>query len=73
MPDGEIELNGYKNGFWGGATGLLDEKHMFFNGNVELLSCYSALKEILAKEKIEPLYHKHTPLTDNGSILSIDF
>ena len=73
LPDNEILLDGYKNGFWGGSTGLLNEKTMFFNGNIELLSCYPRLKEILLKEKIEPIYHKHTPLTDNGSIISIDF
>ncbi len=72
LPDDEIVLSGYKNGFWGGATGLLNEKRIFFNGNIESLSCYPLLKEILIKEKIEPIYHKQIPLTDNGSILSID-
>lgn len=73
LSDDEIVLNGYKNGFWGGSTGLLDKTHLFFNGNIEVLTCYPELLEILKKEKIEPVYHKHIPLTDNGSILSIDF
>ncbi len=73
LPDNEIVLRGYNNGFWGGCTGLLSDNQMFFNGNIELLSCFNELKSILLKEKIEPIYHKHTPLTDNGSIISIDF
>ena len=73
LPDKEILLSGYNNGFWGGCTGLLNDSQMFFNGNIELLSCFDKLQYILYKEKIEPIYHKHTPLTDNGSIISIDF
>lgn len=69
LPDGEIELNGYKNGFWGGATGLIDKGKIFFNGNIESLSCFYELFKILEQEKIEPIYHTKTNLCDNGSII----
>ena len=71
LPNDEIILKGYKNGFWGGSTGLIDTNCMFFNGNIKELSCYNDLAEILKKEKIEPVYINEHKLTDVGSILPI--
>lgn len=72
LPCNEIKLNGYNNGFWGGATGIVDKDKVYFNGNIEKLSCYNDLINILEKEKIEPIYHKNTDLYDNGSIILLD-
>lgn len=71
LDDCEISLNGYKNGFWGGCSGLIDRDKLFFNGNIESLSCYKDLLDILAKEKIEPIYSREAPLTDIGSIIPL--
>ncbi len=72
LPDNEINLYGYKNGFWGGASGLIAKNKLYFNGNIENLSCYKELIYILEKEKIEPIYHTNTDLYDNGSIILLD-
>ncbi len=72
LPCEEINLNGYNNGFWGGATGLIDNSKLFFNGNIEKLSCYSEVIDILKQQKIEPIYQKRTDLYDNGSIILLD-
>ena len=72
LPDDEITLKGFKNGFWGGCSGLIGDGKLFFNGNIENLSCFDELCTVLNKEKIEPLYIKDIPLTDNGSIMLID-
>ena len=64
LPDNEITLNGYKNGFWGGATGLIDKDVLFFCGDIEKLNCYTELKGILSKEKIEPVFLKGESFTD---------
>lgn len=71
LPDNEISLNGYTNGFWGGCTGLIDTDKLFFNGNIEKLSCYNELLDILFKEKIEPIYNKDISLQDIGSIIPL--
>ena len=72
LNDNEISLKGYKNGFWGGCSGILGDNSLYFNGNIELLSCYNELVSILKKENIEPIYHKDVCLCDNGSILLLD-
>ena len=72
LPDSQIKLDGYKNGFWGGATGLIDKNKLFFNGNIENLDCYNQLLSVLEQLKIEPLYHTKTELYDVGSIILLD-
>ena len=72
LPCNEIKLTGYNNGFWGGSTGLIANNKLYFNGNIENLSCYQQLIEILKQEKIEPVYHKKTDIYDNGSIILLD-
>lgn len=71
MPSNEIALKGYKNGFWGGTSGLIDKSKLFFNGNIKDLTCYKELMSILDQEKIEPIYSDVIPLTDIGSILPL--
>lgn len=71
LPSDEIALTGYKNGFWGGCCGLLDNNKLLFNGNITTLSCYNDLIDILKKEKIEPVYHRAGELRDIGSILTV--
>lgn len=72
LPCEQIKLNGYSNGFWGGASGLIENNKLFFNGNIENLSCYSQLLDILSRQKIEPVYHKNSDVYDNGSIILLD-
>lgn len=72
LDDSEIMLDGYKKGFWGGCSGLIGNNKLFFNGDIEKNSNYQKLTDILAKEKIEPIYHKEIPLCDNGSIILLD-
>ncbi len=71
LPSDEISLKGYKNGFWGGCSGLIGKNIMFFNGNIERLTCYSELINILNKEKIEPIYPSDVSLCDIGSIIPL--
>lgn len=72
LPCNQIKLKGYKNGFWGGCTGNISDGVVYFNGDITRLDCYGDLKNILKKEKIEPLYNSEIELTDNGSIINID-
>ncbi len=71
LPCDEIILDGYKNGFWGGCSGLIDKDKIFFDGNIEELNCYNLLCDILEKEKIEPIYSREVSLTDTGSIIPL--
>lgn len=71
LEDDEIALCGYKNGFWGGCSGLIDKDKLFFNGNIEKLSCYNKLISILDNEKIEPIYSREVDITDIGSIIPL--
>ena len=71
LPDGEITLDGYKNGFWGGCSGLLGDGKLFFTGDIEKLSCYAELSDILKKENVTPVYPEGLLLSDHGSVLRI--
>lgn len=71
LPSDEIALSGYKNGFWGGCCGLIDNNKLLFNGDITALNCYNDLIDILEKEKIEPIYHRAGELRDIGSILTV--
>ncbi len=72
LPCDQINLEGYKNGFWGGASGLLSDNKLFFNGDIKKLSCYNELNNILHQQKIEPVFHNKTDIYDNGSIILLD-
>ncbi len=72
LPCDQIKLDGYDNGFWGGASGLIEKNKLFFNGNIKNLSCYDELVSILEQEKIEPVYQTNSEVYDNGSIILID-
>lgn len=67
----EITLAGYKNGFWGGSSGLIDRNRLIMNGNIEVLKCYDKLNNIFKQEKIEPIYHRTGEMCDNGSIIPV--
>jgi len=69
LPNDEISLKGYKYGFWGGCSGLIGKGQLFFNGNIETLSCYNKLMDILAKEKTDPVYYTQDLLCDTGSVV----
>ena len=71
LPDDCIRLSGYSHGFWGGACGLIGNGILFFNGDITRLECENELREILKKEKIEPVYPKGLDLEDNGSIIPL--
>ena len=71
LPNDEIVLKGYKNGFWGGCSGLIDSDKLFFNGDIKKLSCYKELLTVLKKEKIEPIFFQGQNLEDCGSIIPI--
>lgn len=71
LPNDDISLSGYSCGFWGGCSGLIGKNEIFFNGNIEEISCYKDLISILEKEKIEPIYPTNVKLSDNGSIIPI--
>ncbi len=71
LADTQIELKGYDHGFWGGTCGLINDKKLFFCGDITRLDCTKQLLEILSREKIEPIFPKNINLCDNGSIIPL--
>lgn len=66
----KIELDGFSQGFLGGCFGMIDKKIALFNGDIERLSSYDIIKNIVIKEKIDLLYPE-TNLLDTGSLIWI--
>lgn len=72
ISSGDIKLEGYDYGFIGGASGRISDNTMVFFGNAEMHPCYSAIKELCSKNKIEiKILCKNIPLTDVGGIVKI--
>ena len=66
-----IDLPGYDNGFFGGCTGLYDEKTLLINGEISSFADGNTIKDFLNKKGFSIKELKKGPLTDIGSILPL--
>lgn len=67
----KIVLPGYKNGFFGGCTGLYDKHTLLLNGEIKYLPDCDSIKEFLFKKGISLKEIKKGPVTDIGSIIPL--
>lgn len=65
---GFVNLDGYKYGFIGGASGN-NGKEIIFNGNLENHPSYAAILAFIINRGMEVKYFTGYPLTDIGSII----
>lgn len=68
---GSVALKGQNYGFIGGASGLINENTLFFNGDLSLHQDFVAIKEFLSYHNVKYIDIKNKPLTDIGSIIPI--
>lgn len=64
-----IYLSEVHNGFIGGASALIGEKTLFFNGDIKKHPNYSDIKGFLNKHNIEHIYDDKLKLTDFGGLI----
>lgn len=68
---GSVVLHGQNYGFLGGASGLIGENKLFFNGDLTYHKDYLAIKQFLSYHSVKYTDIKNKPLTDVGSIIPI--
>lgn len=69
---GHVLLPGYDNGFIGGASGLLPSGKLLFFGDITVHPDYPLIRDFCTQRGVSLRYLKNRPLTDIGTILSID-
>ncbi len=69
--DNEIKLKEFEHGFIGGATGLINEKILAVNGNIELHTNYKEIIEFCKKHGVEVISLNNDEIIDIGSILIV--
>lgn len=69
---GSVALKGQNYGFLGGASGLIGENKLFFNGDLTYHKDYLAIKQFLGYHNVKYTDIKNKPLTDVGSIIPIN-
>lgn len=69
---GAVDLPGYDCGFLGGASGLLPDGRLLFFGDISAHPDSRAIFDFCARFGVRVQYLKNRPLTDIGTILSID-
>ena len=68
---GDVKLNGYNYGFFGGCTGLIDKNILAVNGEIKYHSSSKQIKSFLKERNVQILELKDGILEDIGSILTI--
>lgn len=68
---GSVVLHGQNYGFLGGASGLIGEDNLFFNGDLSYHKDVLAIKQFLSYHNVKYIDIKNKPLTDVGSIIPI--
>ena len=68
---GYVYLSEKHTGFLGGASGLISNDTIFFNGNIEQHPDYKLIAAFLNKYGIKSIYNKSKILTDIGSVLPL--
>lgn len=66
-----IVLRGYNEGFFGGATGLLEKDLLAVNGNLELHRDYDRIKNFCLQYGVNILSLSKEPICDVGSIIKL--
>lgn len=69
---GGIRLPGYSYGFIGGAGGLLENKTFLFFGDITEHKNYREIQQFFDKKQVRLTWIKNLPLTDVGTVMSID-
>ncbi len=67
-----IVLNGYDEGFIGGATGLLEKDLLAVNGSLKLHINGEEIKSFCKKHGVNAVSLSDEPITDIGSIIRIE-
>lgn len=68
---GDILLNGYKYGFIGGASAMIDKNTVLFFGDVTKHSSFNQIDTFLKGRNIKYIYTNEFMLTDIGGIIPI--
>lgn len=68
---GSVALKEQNYGFLGGASGLINENMLFFNGDLSVHTDFIAIEQFLNYHNIKYTDIKNKPLTDIGSIIPI--
>lgn len=69
---GGVLLPGYDAGFLGGACGLLSSGELLCFGDITAHPDYCSIRSFCVRRGVSLRYLKNRPLTDIGTILSID-
>lgn len=69
---GNITLKGYDYGFIGGAGGLIDENTFLFFGDITKHKNFPKIQHFFNKKNVKLQWINQFPLTDVGTIMSID-
>lgn len=70
VTNGNICLDGFDNGFFGGCCFMTDKKTFSLKGDIRTLPQYGEIKEFLEKRGIS-IIHGNGPVTDFGSLIPI--
>lgn len=68
---GSVALKEQNYGFLGGASGLIGENTLFFNGDLRFHKDFIAIEQFLSYHNVKYTDIKNKPLTDVGSIIPI--
>ncbi|TJX13014.1 hypothetical protein E9840_11065 [Tissierella creatinini] len=69
---GHINLEGYKYGFIGGATGNYSKTQMFFTGKFDRHPDHRRIETFLRKRKVEIIYLSDDEIMDLGTIITLN-
>lgn len=68
---GDIRLAGYNYGFIGGASAMIDKRHLIFFGDITKHKSFAEINEFLCSANCNYDYIKNYPLTDIGGLVII--
>ena len=71
IDSGDVVLKGYKNGFLGGASGLIDKDTLCFFGDITKHSNYAEIHDFAEKYGVSLISLSNETLVDYGSIIPI--
>ena len=71
IPNNNIILNGFSNGFIGGCLGMADKNTLLVNGEIKFLENPDKILKMLKEEQIIPIEVKKGAVTDIGSIIPL--
>ena len=66
-----IVLDGYNEGFIGGATGLIEKDLLCVNGNLELHKDCDKIKDFCSKYGVKAVSLSRDPICDIGSVIKL--